>query len=112
MKADAVTSFLLIAVMGSMVFATRLLPFLIFPEHKKTPKYIQYLSNVLSFSVMGLLVVYCIRTITPLTYPYGLPEFISVAAVVLLHIWKKNNLLSMIGGTILYMFLVQAVFVV
>lgn len=89
---------------------TRFLPFLVFPAGKPTPKYIQYLGKVLPAAVFGLLVVYCLRNVNVLTGTHGLPEAISVAVVVGLHLWKKQMLLSIAGGTICYMLLVQMVF--
>ena len=95
-------------VLGTML--TRFLPFLIFPAGKPTPKYIQYLGNVLPTAVFGLLIVYCLKNVNMLSGSYGIPELISIAVVVLLHLWKKQMLLSIAGGTICYMLLVQLVF--
>ena len=89
---------------------TRFLPFLIFPAGKPTPKYIQYLGRVLSSAVFGLLVVYCLRGVDPLTGSHGIPELISILLVVILHLWKRQMLLSIAGGTVCYMLLVQFVF--
>lgn len=89
---------------------TRFLPFLVFPAGKPTPKYIQYLGKVLPAAVFGLLVVYCLRNVNVLTGTHGLPEAISVAVVAGLHLWKKQMLLSIAGGTVCYMLLVQMVF--
>ena len=89
---------------------TRWLPFWLFPENKEPPAVVAYLSRVLPPACMGLLVVYCLKGITPLTYPYGLPELISVAVVVVLHLWKRNTLASIALGTVCYMILVQMVF--
>lgn len=89
---------------------TRFLPFLVFPAGKPTPKYIQYLGKVLPSAVFGLLVVYCLRNVNVLTGTHGLPEAISVAVVAGLHLWKKQMLLSIAGGTVCYMLLVQMVF--
>ena len=90
---------------------TRALAFVIFPEHKETPRYIQYLGKALPYTIIGLLVVYCLRSISWLSAPHGAPELIAIAAVAGLHLWKRNVLLSIAGGTVLYMVLVQAVFV-
>ena len=95
-------------VLGTM--ATRFLPFLLFPSNKPTPSYVKYLGKVLPFAVIGLLVVYCFRNVSFLSGSHGIPELVAAAAVVLLHLWKKNMLLSIAGGTILYMVLVQLVF--
>ena len=72
--------------------------------------YFIYLGKVLPFAIIALLIVYCLQKTTVLSYPYGLPEAIAVLAVVLVHLWKRNNLLSIAGGTVLYMVLVQCVF--
>lgn len=89
----------------------RFLPFLIWNGKRKTPAYILFLGKYLPYSIMGMLVVYCLKGVQITAYPHGLPEFIAVAAVALLHIWKKNTLLSIVGGTILYMLLIQVVFI-
>lgn len=70
---------------------TRWLPFLLFGGKKEVPRLIRYLGCVLPAAIMAVLVVYCLKGITPLTYPYGLPELISVAVVVVLHLWKRNT---------------------
>lgn len=88
----------------------RFLPFLVFPDGKRRPKIITYLGTVLPYSVMAMLVVYCLKSVSLLSWPHGLPEAIAILAVVVLHLWKKNSLLSIFGGTALYMILVQFVF--
>jgi len=89
---------------------TRFLPFMLFPAGKPTPKYIQYLGKVLPSAVFGLLVLYCLRDVSLAAGSHGIPELLSVAAVILLHVWKRQMLLSIAGGTVLYMLLVQLVF--
>lgn len=95
------------ALLGTMV--TRFLPFLIFPEGKEPPEFIQYLGKVLPYAVIGLLVIYCLKDV-PGSGTYGIPEFLAIAFIVLLHRWKKSILLSIGGGTVFYMLLVQFVF--
>ena len=95
------------ALLGTMV--TRFLPFLIFPEGKEPPEFIQYLGKVLPYAVIGLLVIYCLKDV-PESGTYGIPEFLAIAFIVLLHRWKKSILLSIGGGTVFYMLLVQFVF--
>lgn len=95
-------------VLGTML--TRFLPFLVFPAGKPTPRYIRYLGRVLPGAVFGLLVVYCLKHVDLLTDSHGLPELIAVGVVVALHLWKRQMLLSIAGGTVCYMLLVQAVF--
>ena len=95
------------ALLGTMV--TWFLPFLIFPEGKEPPEFIQYLGKVLPYAVIGLLVIYCLKDV-PGSGTYGIPEFLAIAFIVLLHRWKKSILLSIGGGTVFYMLLVQFVF--
>ncbi|MBH1941873.1 AzlD domain-containing protein [Mobilitalea sibirica] len=95
--------------LGTLI--TRALPFLLFPEKKEIPKYIKYLADILPFTIIGLLVVYCLKDVTLNRTPYALPEFISILAIIVLHLWKKNTLLSIGGGSLLYMLLVQNIFV-
>lgn len=96
-----------LVVLGTML--TRFLPFIIFPESKTPPKLVTYLSTVLPYAVIGLLVVYCLKDAVFSEY-HALPELVAIAVVVALHRWKKNTLLSIGVGTILYMLLVQKVF--
>ena len=94
-------------VLGTMV--TRFLPFLIFPDGKEPPQYIKYLGKVLPNAVIGLLVVYCLKDSFNNGY-YAAPEIISIIFIVLIHNLKKNTLLSIGLGTLLYMLLVQFCF--
>lgn len=103
-------SFVIIIAVALTTFATRVFPFLLFPEGKKTPPIIVYLGKVLTPAVIGMLVVYCLKDTTVVDTPHGIPELIAVTITVVLHVWKRNNLLSIGTGTILYMFLIQAVF--
>ncbi|MDE6386730.1 MAG: branched-chain amino acid transporter permease [Lachnospiraceae bacterium] len=89
---------------------TRFVPFLVFPAGKPTPQYIQYLGKVLPAAVFGLLVVYCLKNVSLFAGSHGIPELISIAVVVGLHLWKRQMLLSIAGGTVCYMLLVQLVF--
>ena len=96
------------AVIATML--TRFLPFLLFPPNKPTPEYIKYLGKVLPPAIFGLLIIYCLKNTGIFTGTHGIPEFIGIIIVILLHIWKKQMLISIAGGTIIYMFLVQIVF--
>ena len=112
-----------IAVMAVVTFLTRALPFLLFDRGDHPPKLVLYLGRVLPPAVIAMLIVYCLKSallaiganltslLDPAVLSQWLPALLAVAVVVILHIWKHNNLLSIFGGTILYMFLVQAVFV-
>lgn len=103
-------SLVIILLIALTTLATRAIPFIMFPEGKKIPKAVEYLGKVLPPAVIGMLVVYCFKSVNVLSAPFGLPELIAGLAVVLLHLWKRNNLLSIGVGTVLYMVLVQTVF--
>lgn len=99
-----------IAVIAAATMLTRFLPFFVFPAGKPTPRYVKYLGKVLPAAIFGLLVVYCLRNVNSPGGSHGLPELISIAIVVALHLWKRQMLLSIAGGTVCYMVLVQTVF--
>ena len=107
---DNIHAVLTIAVCALVTAALRFLPFLIFGENRKTPEVIAYLGKVLPFAIMGMLVVYCLKNVTLTAAPFGIPEAIGCAVVALLHVWKRNTLLSIGGGTVCYMLLVQFLF--
>ncbi len=104
-------TFSLICVAAIVTAALRFIPFIIFSGKRKTPEFITYLGRVLPFAIMGMLVVFCLKSVTPLTFPYGIPELISIILVILLHVWKRNTLLSIISGTLVYMVLVNFIFI-
>lgn len=107
---DVKYSLVLIAVMAIVSLLMRALPFIVFSKGK-IPKAVQYLGNVLPGALMGMLVIYCFKSTVVTSFPFGLPELIATAVVVGLHLWKKNTLLSIGVGTVLYMVLVQVVFI-
>ena len=107
---DMTHDILLIAVVSAVTIGLRFLPFLIFRDQQKLPGLLKYLGQVLPFSIMGMLVIYCLKAVNLTVAPFGIPELIGCCAVVLLHLWKRNTLLSIGGGTVLYMLLVQLVF--
>lgn len=94
---------------GTMI--TRFLPFALFPENKEVPSFVTYLGEALPSAMMGLLVVYCLRNISLFKSPFGIPEIISILFIIVIHKYKNNTLLSIGGGTFLYMFLIQSVFI-
>lgn len=100
---------LLIAVIALITVLTRALPFLVFKD-KNSPM-IEYLGDVLPYAIMAMLVVYCLKGVDFLTGYHGICEIIGVSSVILLHLFKKNTLLSIFGGTIIYMLCVQVLFV-
>lgn len=97
-----------IVVVGTLL--TRFSAFLIFPTGKKAPDIVLYLGKALPTSVMGMLVVYTFKETVILSYPYGIPELIALIVTVGIHLWKRNMLVSIGVGTVVYMILVQAVF--
>ncbi|MDE6743117.1 MAG: branched-chain amino acid transporter permease [Lachnospiraceae bacterium] len=99
-----------IAICAFATMMTRFLPFLIFREGKPTPKYIQYLGKALPAAIFGMLVVYCLKNVVILGGSHGLPELIAIIVTVALHLWKRQMLISIAGGTVCYMMLVQLAF--
>lgn len=91
-------------VLGTML--TRFVPFFVFPAGKPTPKYVQYLGNVLPPAVFGLLIIYCLKNVSIFTGSHAIPELLAITLVIALHTWKRQMLLSIAGGTIFYMILV------
>ncbi len=101
---------IMIVVCTLVTIFTRFLPFWIFNEHRKTPELVVHLGKVLPCAIMGMLVVYCLKDVAVLQFPHGIPELLGIAVVALLHLWKRNTLLSIGVGTVFYMVLVQLVF--
>lgn len=104
-------SAVLIGVCALVTAALRFIPFLVFAGKRKTPEFITYLGKVLPFAIMGMLVVFCLKNVNPAAYPYGIPELIGVVIVAVLHIWRRNTLLSIVAGTVVYILLVNFVFI-
>ena len=100
----------MVLVIAAVTAALRFAPFFIFSSERPVPKFVTYLGRVLPYSIIAMLVVYCLKEISFTKAPFGLPELISVAVVAGLHIWKRNTLFSIICGTICYMALIQFVF--
>lgn len=111
MRLDSIQTIIIIICISVATFATRGLAFLLFPESKERPKLVTYLSQTIPAAMMGLLVVYCLKSVSVNTWPHGIPEAIAIAITAILHFWKKNVLLSILFGTVAYMVLVQLVFV-
>ena len=101
---------IVILIMGIVTFATRIVPVLIFGRGEKVPDYIMYLGRTVPYTAMGLLIVYCLKDVSITSAPHALPEIIAMAAVIGSYLWKRNSILSVVVGTVLYMFLVQVVF--
>lgn len=99
-----------VALCAAATMLTRFLPFLIFRGSRPTPAYVRYLGRALPAAIFGMLVVYCLKNVTPFAGTHGLPELIAILATAALHLWKRQMLLSIAGGTACYMLLVQLVF--
>jgi len=100
----------LVAVMAAVTALLRFLPFLVFRPDRPIPPYVVYLGHVLPAAIIGMLVVYCLRDTRLTAAPYGAAELLAALTVVLLQVWRRNSLLSILAGTAVYMVLVQAVF--
>ena len=99
---------ILVAAMAVTTALLRFLPFIAF--RKKTPKYITYLGKVLPPAIIGMLVIFCLKDTSVTAYPFGIPELIAAAAVIGAQIWKRNAIISILTGTVVYMVLIQMVF--
>ena len=104
-------SLFIILLVAVLTFGARLFPFVVFSRTGKVPAVVSYIGNMLPPAVMIMLVIYCIRYITPMAWPHGIPELLCIGVVVLLYKFTKNYLIAMVGSTILYMVLVQVVFI-
>ena len=102
-------SIFIVAVVAIVTIALRFLPFFIFGGKRKTPGIILYLGKVLPYAIMGMLVIYCLRSVTTGSMGNSIAQLLACGVVAVLHLWKRNTLISIIGGTIAYMVLVQMV---
>ena len=102
-------SALMVFIVAAVTVILRFAPFLIF-RNRQTPKFVAYLGKVLPYAIMGMLVVYCLKGINILKFPYGLPELVASILVALAHLWKRNTLFSILIGTVSYMLMVQFIF--
>ena len=100
----------LILTMTAVTMATRFLPFLLLGDKRQTPPFITYLGKVLPYAIMGMLVVYCLKGVSVTRLSSAAPAALGVGITAGLHLWKHNTLLSILGGTVVYMVLVQMVF--
>ena len=99
---------ILTMMVGTM--ATRFLPFLLLGDKRQTPPFIRYLGKVLPYAIMGMLVVYCLKGVSVTQLSSLTPAALGLGITAGLHLWKHNTLISIIGGTVCYMILVQMVF--
>lgn len=102
-------SILIVAVVALVTIALRFLPFFIFGGKRKTPEIVLYLGKVLPYAIMGMLVIYCLRSVTTGSMGNSIAQLLACGVVAVLHLWKRNTLISIIGGTASYMILVQIV---
>lgn len=94
-------------VLGTM--ATRFIPFIVFSDKKPVPKYVKYLGKALPAAAYGMLVVYCLKDVSIMEGCHGIPELLGIAVTAGLHLWKRNMLLSIAGGTVFYMILLRVI---
>lgn len=102
---------LMILMTSVITIAMRVGPIFIFSKGKKVPKYVLYLGEVVPYAAMGLLIIYCLKDVKVLSMPYAIKEIISIIIVVMTYLWKRNSILSVVIGTLIYMYLVQVVLV-
>lgn len=96
-----------IAIMAAVTILIRFIPFIIFSGNRKTPAFIAYLGKVLPYSIMGMLVVYCLKGTNFQSLQGFVPAVVASLVVVLSYVWKRNTLISIISGTVVYMILIQ-----
>lgn len=102
---------IMVAIFAVTTAATRFAAFVLFPAGRPTPKFVVYLGRVLPFAITTMLIVYCLRNTAILAYPHGAPELLAIMLVVALFLMFKNSLVAIAAGTVVYMLLVQLVFV-
>ena len=111
MRAGFLYSVSIITAVAVTLYFLRAFPFLVLnKKNKAVEKYMMYLGKVLPPAVIGILIIFCLKDTSIVNSPYGIPEMLAVAVVVLLHVWKRNSLISILGGTVFYMYLVQKIF--
>ena len=111
MQLTPLQTILIILAVAFGTVITRFLPFVIFPQNKKPPEAVLKIGKMLPPAMMGLLVVYCLKGVEFFSGSHGFPELISIAVILLIHKLKGNVLLSIGVGTLLYMVLVQFIFI-
>lgn len=99
-----------VGIISAVTILLRVLPFIVFSKNRQTPKIIEKLGALLPYAIMGMLVVYCLKDVTFTSLSGCIPALISSVLVVVLYIWKRNTLISIIAGTVCYMILVQTIF--
>ena len=102
-------SILIILVCAIVTYLLRGAPFLIFGGKRQTPAFVSWLGKILPYSVMGMLLVYCLKDVSVTSAPFGIPELIACAVVVVLHVWRRNSLISIGFGTVSYMIIVALI---
>ena len=105
---DNIYASVAVIIMAGVTLLLRVVPFIILGK-RETPRYVAYLGKVLPYAIMGMLVVYCLKGVSFVDVPFGIPELISIVLVAVLHVWKRNTLFSIIGGTVCYMMLIHII---
>ena len=99
----------LILTMAAVTAVLRFLPFFLLGGRRRTPAFVSYLGRVLPYAIMGMLVVYCLKSVNFFATPYGIPELAAVALTAAVQIYKRNTLLSIALGTACYMLLIRII---
>ncbi len=107
---STVHGIIIVLVCSAVTIILRAFPYIVFPEGREIPKTVKYLSDVFPGAVIGMLIIYCLKDVSITSAPFGMPELIAIAITALLHILRKNTLLSVLSGTVIYMILIQFVF--
>lgn len=103
-------SLLILLVLALVTALLRFLPFWLFGNGKKVPDAVLRLGRSLPFAAMGMLVVYCLKDISLKTAPFGAPEAIACLVTALVHLFKRNTIISILAGTAVYTVLIRLVF--
>lgn len=111
MTLTPIQTFIIICMVTFGTMIMRFLPFILFKGTKSNNSYISYLGQVLPYAAIGLLVVYCLKSVSFKSFIYWIPQAIAIICIIVLHYWRENTLLSIGAGTVIYMVLVQFVFI-
>lgn len=98
-----------VLMMAAATMLTRFLPFILFPEHKPVPKVVTFLADRLPYASLGMLVVYALKDVNLTSAPFGFYELISLVVIAVIHHLKNNTLLSIGGGLLVYLLLVNVI---
>ena len=104
MTSPLIKVFIVVAISALIVLFFRAFPFLLFSK-RKPPAILRFIEQYIPPMIIAILIVYCLKDVDYLHSPFGVPQLIALCSTVLLHLWKKNSMISIFGGTILFMVL-------